>query len=380
MPLPPEASRGPSETRCGSPPENHGSENAGSKEGSVNERESLHGQKCAGFVPVSRWIEVYLFDPLLQAARPSRHAVLLFCLAASGLIFAGDLLSPSAAVPEILYGAVLLGSLWTRRPAVTVGLAGLCTFLIPLGHFLQLQEIPLGVAVANRSFILLMLWVVTGLVCAVHSILACVQERTRALHEDIRRREEAEEALHLRSQQLESVRAVTEEIARELDLTALLHLIHERVLALAQGDSGTVWLWDEGAQLLLPTSWPGLGAWMGDVRLRPNEGVAGTVAARRQGMCVNDFRNSRYVGAARKQGVDLTVCGEAAGTPEGACLLVGMGVRALSMDPFRAARVRHVLRQLTLAQMESASRDALGVTTSEDVRQIAASALRGTEV
>jgi hypothetical protein len=50
------------------------------------------------------------------------------------------------------------------------------------------------------------------------------------------------------------------------------------------------------------------------------------------------------------------------------------------MDPFRATRVRQVLHQLTLEQMETAFRDALGVTTPEDVRQIAASALCGTEV
>lgn len=88
----------------------------------------------------------------------------------------------------------------------------------------------------------------------------------------------------------------------------------------------------------------------------------------------------QVVRVALKQGVGLSVCGEAAGNPEAVCLLVGMGVRALSMDPFRAARVRHVLHQLTLEQMEIAFRDALGVTTPEDVQQIVASALRGIEV
>jgi phosphotransferase system enzyme I (PtsI) len=86
------------------------------------------------------------------------------------------------------------------------------------------------------------------------------------------------------------------------------------------------------------------------------------------------------VRAALKRGVGLTVCGEAAGNPEAVCLLVGMGVRALSMDPLRAARVSHVLHQVTLEQMEIAFRDVLDVTTPEDVQQIAASALRGTEV
>ena len=86
------------------------------------------------------------------------------------------------------------------------------------------------------------------------------------------------------------------------------------------------------------------------------------------------------VRAALKQGIGLTVCGEAAGNPVAACLLVGMGVRDLSMNPFQAARVSHVLRQLTLEQTEAAVRDALGVTTPEDVQRIVASVLCGTEV
>jgi PAS domain S-box-containing protein len=97
-----------------------------------------------------------------------------------------------------------------------------------------------------------------------------------------------------RRKELDAVRAGSEEITRELDLAALLRLIHERALELVQGDSGSVWLWDESAQVLLPRSWPGFGEWMADVRLRPGEGVTGTAAARRQGMIVNDFRTSPY--------------------------------------------------------------------------------------
>jgi phosphoenolpyruvate-protein phosphotransferase len=88
----------------------------------------------------------------------------------------------------------------------------------------------------------------------------------------------------------------------------------------------------------------------------------------------------QVVRAALKQGVDLTVCGEAAGNLAGACLLVGMGVRNLSMNPFQAARISDILQQLTLEQTEAAFRDALDATTPEDVQQIVASALRGTEV
>ena len=57
-----------------------------------------------------------------------------------------------------------------------------------------------------------------------------------------------------------------------------------------------------------------------------------------------------------------------------------MGVRNLSMNPFKTARIRHILQQLTLNQTEAATSDALGATTPEVVQQIVASALRGTEV
>jgi len=87
----------------------------------------------------------------------------------------------------------------------------------------------------------------------------------------------------------------------------------------------------------------------------------------------------QVVRAALTQGVGLTVCGEAAGNPEAVCLLVGMGVRALSINPFRAARVRHVLQQMTLEQMNIAAHAALDATTLEEVQQIAISALHGIE-
>jgi phosphoenolpyruvate-protein phosphotransferase (PTS system enzyme I) len=87
----------------------------------------------------------------------------------------------------------------------------------------------------------------------------------------------------------------------------------------------------------------------------------------------------QVVQATLKQGVGLSVCGEAAGNPVAACLLVGMGVRDLSMNPFNAAHVCHVLGQLNLKQMEVALRDALSVTTPEEVQQIVSSVLGGTE-
>ncbi|HTU00254.1 MAG TPA: ATP-binding protein, partial [Candidatus Sulfotelmatobacter sp.] len=108
-------------------------------------------------------------------------------------------------------------------------------------------------------------------------------ENARLFRDEQRRREE-----------VEAVRAVTEEMARELDLTAVLRLIYGRAVEFAQGDSGAIYLWDEAAKVLVPKGWHGFGDWMADLRLGLGDAVAGTVAARRQGMLVNDFRSSPY--------------------------------------------------------------------------------------
>ncbi len=82
----------------------------------------------------------------------------------------------------------------------------------------------------------------------------------------------------------------------------------------------------------------------------------------------------QIVRAAVNQGVAVAVCGEAAGDPAVACLLVGMGVKDLSMNPFLAARVRHAIRQVTMDQARALAQEALGATTPKDVQEIVAAA------
>ncbi len=118
--------------------------------------------------------------------------------------------------------------------------------------------------------------------------------RLRGVMLDITALKEAQEALAERTRRLEAVRAVTEEITRELSLGALLELINRRAAGLVGAVSGAVYLWDEAARVLVPRVWHGLGKWMEDVRLKLGEGVTGTVAQRRQGMIVNDYRTSPY--------------------------------------------------------------------------------------
>ena len=97
-----------------------------------------------------------------------------------------------------------------------------------------------------------------------------------------------------RREQLKALQAVSEEITRELDTSRLLTLLAGRVLELAGGSSGSIWLWDEAAGVLRTAIWHGLGEWMRGRTLRVGEGIPGTVAAARRGMIFNDYRSSPH--------------------------------------------------------------------------------------
>ncbi len=111
---------------------------------------------------------------------------------------------------------------------------------------------------------------------------------------DITERKRAEHELTTRTQQLDTIRAVSMEITRELDLTALLHLITKRVVELVGGGQGMIRLWDEDSQSLVQKIFTGSGLNQNSAPLRLGEGVAGAAAQRRQGIIVNDFRTSPY--------------------------------------------------------------------------------------
>src|SRR5713101_285120 len=111
---------------------------------------------------------------------------------------------------------------------------------------------------------------------------------------DITERKHAEEALAVRIAQMEAVCAVAEEITRELDLPTLLELIIRRAMDLLHADNSTIYLWDEATHTVMPRAWCHVGEWISEVRLRPGEGLVGTVAQRREGMIVNEYQQSPY--------------------------------------------------------------------------------------
>jgi PAS domain S-box-containing protein len=117
----------------------------------------------------------------------------------------------------------------------------------------------------------------------------------QALQQEIHEHTRTEGLLAARIKQMEAVRAVTMEIARELDLTTLLHLITRRATDLLEAaQAGAVYLWDDSDQALIPRAWHGRGGWMQQVRIRLGEGIVGTVAQRGEGLLVNDYARSPY--------------------------------------------------------------------------------------
>ena len=104
-------------------------------------------------------------------------------------------------------------------------------------------------------------------------------------------RVQADDALRSRTDQFEAVRTISMEITRELDFPRLLDLITRRAVDLVSAGSGGVHLWDEGVQALVPQAWAGtLAPWQEQVRYLLGDGVVGTVAERREGMIINDYR------------------------------------------------------------------------------------------
>jgi len=76
------------------------------------------------------------------------------------------------------------------------------------------------------------------------------------------------------------------------------------------------------------------------------------------------------VEACRSAGRELSVCGEAAGDPLTSCLLVGLGIRHLSMSPVRAAQVRQAIRHNRLGRLQRVAEQALLARSANGVRQL----------
>jgi phosphoenolpyruvate-protein phosphotransferase len=74
------------------------------------------------------------------------------------------------------------------------------------------------------------------------------------------------------------------------------------------------------------------------------------------------------VGASRRAGIDLSVCGEMAGDPASALALTGLGLRSLSMAASSLPAVRRAIRGAAVTDLEAAARAALDDSSADAVR------------
>lgn len=79
---------------------------------------------------------------------------------------------------------------------------------------------------------------------------------------------------------------------------------------------------------------------------------------------------ARIVEAGEQHGRPVCICGEAAGDPAIACLLVGLGVRELSSSPLRSARVRYAIRSQHASDLQQRAREALASPSEANVREL----------
>jgi phosphotransferase system enzyme I (PtsI) len=81
------------------------------------------------------------------------------------------------------------------------------------------------------------------------------------------------------------------------------------------------------------------------------------------------------VDASRRYGIPANVCGAMGGEPLYAMLLLGLGIRQLSMPPHQLPELKRVVRGIRLEDAEALAADALTRRTAHEVVELLESAL-----
>jgi phosphotransferase system enzyme I (PtsI) len=83
------------------------------------------------------------------------------------------------------------------------------------------------------------------------------------------------------------------------------------------------------------------------------------------------------VDSARSAGIEVSLCGEMAADSRHAPLLVGLGLRRLSMSPRQIPEIKTRIRELSAAQLEDMAQQCLAYRTAAEVQQHVESFLEG---
>ena len=73
--------------------------------------------------------------------------------------------------------------------------------------------------------------------------------------------------------------------------------------------------------------------------------------------------------AANKAGINVGVCGEMAGEPEYALILLGFGINSLSMNAFSILRVKRLMRSVSFAEAKKICKTIVGFPTAKEVEK-----------
>ena len=73
------------------------------------------------------------------------------------------------------------------------------------------------------------------------------------------------------------------------------------------------------------------------------------------------------VKAAHKRGIAVNVCGEMSGDPQYTLLLLGLGIRQLSLTPHNIPEIKRLIRSVTLAEAVATTQEAMRLETARDV-------------
>jgi signal transduction histidine kinase len=103
-------------------------------------------------------------------------------------------------------------------------------------------------------------------------------------------RARAEAALRTRTAQLETLRTVSQEIVREMDLGRLLRLITAHASELLHAPDAGLFLWQQDTECLAPEVWLTDQNIPADFSVRLGENLTGLVAQDRKGRIVNNYR------------------------------------------------------------------------------------------
>jgi phosphotransferase system enzyme I (PtsI) len=85
----------------------------------------------------------------------------------------------------------------------------------------------------------------------------------------------------------------------------------------------------------------------------------------------------RICQAARRSGIVVGMCGEMAGDPAYAWILLALGVGELSMAPFAIPLLKKIVRESTLAEARDLLAEVLGLGTAAEIRERVAKVMAG---